>query len=166
MSTPQRELSAKNIKTIKKFEKRIQKEIVSNQESKEFIFNIVEPNVWTFTYTIPQGMYAGQIHTVEVRLIYGVAPDIYIYPENPPLCKFLTPIWHPNISKNGSICLDVLKHEWSPCMMTSTILNALLILFENPNPSSPLNGDAARMYTKDKAEYDRYVNEYYNTKKD
>lgn len=31
------------------------------------------------------------------------------YPYNPPVVKFLTPIFHPNVDEFGNICLDILK---------------------------------------------------------
>lgn len=31
------------------------------------------------------------------------------YPYNPPVIKFVTPIFHPNVDENGNICLDILK---------------------------------------------------------
>ncbi|CAF1682494.1 unnamed protein product, partial [Didymodactylos carnosus] len=32
------------------------------------------------------------------------------YPHKPPKMKFLSEIWHPNIDKNGDVCISIL-HE-------------------------------------------------------
>ena len=47
------------------------------------------------------------------------------YPVNPPKCRFLTPMVHPNIFDGGNICLDILRERWSPAYDVAALLTSI-----------------------------------------
>lgn len=79
------------------------------------------------------------------------------FPTKPPQVKFLTKMFHPNIYNNGSICLDILQNQWSPIYDISAILTSIQSLLTDPNPNSPANSEAARLWTENRREYNRRV---------
>jgi ubiquitin-conjugating enzyme E2 D/E len=83
------------------------------------------------------------------------------YPHKSPNMKFQNKIYHPNISTDGSICLDILKDNWKPIYTLRTVIMSLMSLLSDPNPDSPLNGEAARLY-KDSLKSDKGRREYLN----
>eukprot|EP00768_Dysnectes_brevis_P006242 gnl/Dysnectes_brevis/483_a536_6007.p1 GENE.gnl/Dysnectes_brevis/483_a536_6007~~gnl/Dysnectes_brevis/483_a536_6007.p1 ORF type:complete len:153 (+),score=24.90 gnl/Dysnectes_brevis/483_a536_6007:65-523(+) len=80
------------------------------------------------------------------------------YPLSPPDFKFITPIWHPNISTSGNICLDIIKpSNWSSAHSIGSILVSITSLLTDPNPDSPLNSEAASQYKESQRNYARVV---------
>ncbi|MBA0725655.1 hypothetical protein Golax_022222, partial [Gossypium laxum] len=55
-----------------------------------------------------------------------------------------TKIFHPNIDRNGTIGLDILKDRWS----------ASLTISQNPNLDAPLVPEIAHMYKTNRSKYD------------
>lgn len=83
------------------------------------------------------------------------------YPFRPPMVKFETRVYHPNISINGAICVDLLKQGvWSPALSIQALLLALLSLLATPNPDDPLRPDAAILLKTDSSRYNAKVRSY------
>ncbi|KAG5360785.1 Ubiquitin-conjugating enzyme E2-34 kDa [Yarrowia sp. B02] len=87
------------------------------------------------------------------------------FPYAPPKFKFTPPIFHPNVYRDGRLCIsilhpggDVMSGEpdqecWSPVQSVESVLISIVSLLEDPNINSPANPDASVMWKKDKEEY-------------
>ncbi|MBA0876060.1 hypothetical protein Goshw_017148 [Gossypium schwendimanii] len=124
----------------------------------------------------PDSPYAGGVFQVTIHF----PPD---YPFKPPKVAFRTKVFHPNINSNGSICLDILKEQWSPALTISKppvsdahiqtwvmghnaptiflmhkdlsgVLLSICSLLTDPNPDDPLVPEIAHMYKTDRNKYE------------
>ena len=82
------------------------------------------------------------------------------YPVKPPSVKFTKFVYHPNIYRDGKICIDILQGNWAPSLNIQSILMSLISLFDDPNVKSPANRDAASLYEKDRSKFNEKVKEF------
>lgn len=92
------------------------------------------------------------------------------YPNNPPEFKFITPIKHPNIYKDGKVCMSILhegddetgyekvSERWTPAHSVHSILISFLLILVEPNIESPADVDNCIAYRNN---YDNYKKNIY-----
>ena len=84
--------------------------------------------------------------------------------------KFNRSIYHPNIYRDGRLCISILHppgedemsgelaaERWSPAQRVESVLLSIVSLLDDAECSSPANVDAGVMLRKDPAEYKRLV---------
>ncbi|OCH85659.1 hypothetical protein OBBRIDRAFT_838782 [Obba rivulosa] len=104
---------------------------------------------WTATLPGPEGScYEGGVFLVDITL----ARD---YPFSAPKVSFRTRIYHMNISERGAVCIDILKHNWSPALSLFKVVLSLSSLLTDPNPRDPLVPSIATEYVRNRPQHDR-----------
>ena len=139
--------------------KRIQKELKDLQKDPPPTCSAGPVNAddlfhWQATIMGPtDSPYAGGVFMVKIHF----PPD---YPFKPPKVNFVTRVYHPNINQNGSICLDILKDQWSPALTISKVLLSICSLLTDPNPDDPLVPEIAHLYKTDKYRYEETARQW------
>jgi len=99
--------------------------------------------------------YEGGVYRVHVEL-----PEQYPYVS--PSIGFANKIFHPNIDeRSGSVCLDVINQTWTPLYSLVNVFEVFIPqLLIYPNPTDPLNSEAASLLMRDKDKYNEKCKQY------
>ncbi|KAH7310541.1 ubiquitin-conjugating enzyme/RWD-like protein [Stachybotrys elegans] len=87
------------------------------------------------------------------------------YPFKPPVVKFVTRIYHPNVTNDslGNVCLGLLKSDvWKPSTRIIAVLDALYNLLIEPQPDDPLEERIADEYRNNKASFETTAKQHVN----
>jgi len=119
---------------------------------------LVNDNVSEFNVVFqgpPDSPYEGGFWRVHVELPDG-------YPYKSPSIGFTNRIYHPNVDEMaGSVCLDVINQTWSPMFDLVNVFEVFLPqLLLYPNPTDPLNGEAAALLMREPENYKKKVRDY------
>jgi len=102
----------------------------------------------------PDTPYAGGTYAVDIKLPTE-------YPFRPPVMKFETKLWHPNVSsQTGAICLDTLGSAWSPVLTVKSALLSLQSLLSTPEPKDPQDAEVATMLMNEPEKFKKVAQEW------
>ncbi|CDO72271.1 hypothetical protein BN946_scf184970.g123 [Trametes cinnabarina] len=133
--------------------RRVNKEIADckNDKSSKITIDLVDDNPFHLigAFDGPEDTpYEGGRFQVDI-----VIPDNY--PFQPVKMKFITKVYHPNISSaSGAICLDILKDAWSPVLTLKSTLISLQSLLCSPEPRDPQDAEVAKHYMTSRSSFE------------
>tara|TARA_E500000178_G_C16844060_1_gene671972 strand:+ start:288 stop:767 length:480 start_codon:yes stop_codon:yes gene_type:complete len=147
--------------------RRLQSELMQLNKDPNYFFS-VEPEETNFLFWHfcligpPETFYEGGIFK-------GTIEFPKEYPNKAPKLKFVTPMHHPNIYKDGNVCISILhegidqygyesvNERWNPSQSVSTVLMSILSMLGYPNFDSPANVDASKEWKESIETYKRKI---------
>ena len=72
----------------------------------------------------------------------------------PPLVRFLTKVYHPNISRHGDIGIDCIQHNWTLALMIPQTLLSVQSLLTDPCTEPSMEPSIAKQYVQDRRAFE------------
>ena len=72
----------------------------------------------------------------------------------PPVVRFITKIFHPNVSRHGDVGLDSIQHNWSLALTISKVLVSVQSLLTDPYCRVSMEPAVSRLYVSARRQFD------------
>ena len=143
------------------------RDLQKNEDNLGISVGLIDDNIykWSVIFTGPQDtIFEGGFY----KAVLTFPQD---FPQNPPEMKFITEMWHPNIYKDGKVCISILhspgvdrfneqekaEERWRPSLGVEQIIVSVISMLNDPNCDSPANIDASVMLKNKPEEYKKKV---------
>lgn len=144
----------------------LNKELRKIKENTSFSVGLIDDDIHRWEVIIlgpPNTLYENGLFKAEMKFPQK-------YPDSPPKFRFISEMWHPNIDKEGNVCISILhepgddaygyesvSERWMPVRNAESVIISIVALLDEPNTDSPANIDAAREYREARDIYNRRV---------
>lgn len=131
--------------------KRIDKEIQKLSECKDIEFKYFPEEKERPLYVrfkVEDGVYKGQVHVIKMKLFDKQRQ----YPISPPPMYLMSQIYHPNYSRHGTICLDMIyddRNKWLISYSIECVIRTLIALMDDPECKFDHYNSAAAAHWRD-----------------
>ncbi|KAK9477656.1 ubiquitin-conjugating enzyme/RWD-like protein [Lipomyces japonicus] len=76
------------------------------------------------------------------------------YPFQPPTLSFVTKIYHPNVLKDGTVCIPLLRtDQWKPACKLLTVIDLAIALLREPNGDDAIEDSVAEVWKNNPVKY-------------
>jgi len=126
------------------------------------VYDVEDMFKWTVFIIAPDGTpYEKGIFRALIRF-----PDSY--PMDPPSVQFVSDIVHPNIYRDGKVCMSTIQNpapahlqqadhdpllNWRPVLGIEQVIVSLVSMLADPNCDDPANRDCAKLFMQDHDTY-------------